>query len=244
VPECEWRGTIFANGNNINLVGDMTRRAIICNLDPQMERPELRKFKHNPTANIMAKRGAYVAAILTIARSYLASGSRVECESIASYGGWARVVREPLIWLGEADPIRSQDQARDMDPERGQARELIAHWKDVLGTDKHYTAREIVDVATSVKITRGEGESPKPSLPEFCDLLLTRCGRSGVVDANRLARWLGKIRGQVHLGHYRVELVQETQGHGNRYCLRNLKEPKTQCTAAELVEVPPRPTSF
>ena len=52
-PECEWRGTLFANGNNVLLVGDMTRRTIICNLDPQMERPELRRFRFNPIGSIV-----------------------------------------------------------------------------------------------------------------------------------------------------------------------------------------------
>jgi putative DNA primase/helicase len=39
-PECEWRGTLFANGNNIGVMGDMTRRTIECNLDSGMERPD------------------------------------------------------------------------------------------------------------------------------------------------------------------------------------------------------------
>ena len=127
-PECEWRGTLFANGNNIGVMGDMTRRTIECNLDAGMERPELRKFSFDPIERVMANRGAYVAAALTIALAYRASGERAACDPIASYGQWSRVVREPLIWLGEADPVRSMERARDMDPEQVAARELVAHW--------------------------------------------------------------------------------------------------------------------
>jgi len=106
-PECEFRGTVFANGNNITVVGDMTRRTLIRNLDPKVERPELRRFKHDPIRLIMADRGAYVAAALTIARAYWVLGERVKCSPIASYGMWSRVVREPLIWLGLPDPVKS-----------------------------------------------------------------------------------------------------------------------------------------
>src|SRR5204863_334210 len=39
---------LIATGNNLRLVGDMTRRALISFLDPQVERPELREFDVDP----------------------------------------------------------------------------------------------------------------------------------------------------------------------------------------------------
>ena len=66
----EARSTIFATGNNIRLLGDMTRRVIICTLDAKLERPELRQFKSNPFATVLADRGKYIAAALTIVRAY------------------------------------------------------------------------------------------------------------------------------------------------------------------------------
>ena len=46
----ESRATCFATGNNIHLVDDMTRRVVLCSLDPNMERPE------SPTAASMSPR--------------------------------------------------------------------------------------------------------------------------------------------------------------------------------------------
>ena len=40
----------------------MTRRVIVCALDPNMERPELRTFRSSPFHDVLAKRGTYVAA--------------------------------------------------------------------------------------------------------------------------------------------------------------------------------------
>src|SRR4051812_11530345 len=62
VPELECRAMFFATGNNLVLVGDMTRRAVLCTLDAGMERPELRPFGFDPIKRVLADRGAYVAA--------------------------------------------------------------------------------------------------------------------------------------------------------------------------------------
>jgi putative DNA primase/helicase len=74
-PECEWRGVAFATGNNITFRGDMTRRGLIANLDAKVERPELREFGFDPLERVLADRGSYIAAAITIARAYIAAGS-------------------------------------------------------------------------------------------------------------------------------------------------------------------------
>jgi hypothetical protein len=195
-PECEWRGTLFANGNNIGVMGDMTRRTIECNLDPVMERPELREFSFDPIERVMADRGAYVAAALTIALAYRAAGERPMCDPIASYGQWSRVVREPLIWLGEDDPVRSMERARDMDPEQAAARELVGHWEACLGLDKPYRAQEIVQRVCH----DGTVLLPRPA---FRELLLSQCGAGGQVDTRKLGQWLKRISGRLYDG-YRI----------------------------------------
>ena len=47
-PELPTNAFVTATGNNLVLVGDMTRRAMMCRLDPQHERPELRRFATDP----------------------------------------------------------------------------------------------------------------------------------------------------------------------------------------------------
>jgi putative DNA primase/helicase len=44
IVEVPSNAALFANGNNLTLVGDMTRRAIMCTMDPGVERPETRVF--------------------------------------------------------------------------------------------------------------------------------------------------------------------------------------------------------
>ena len=80
--EFECRAAVFATGNNLTLVGDMTRRAVLCSLDAGVEQPELREFTFDPVARVMENRGAYVAAILTIAMAYWAAGSPKVCGTV------------------------------------------------------------------------------------------------------------------------------------------------------------------
>ena len=99
-----------ATGNNITIVGDLCRRVILSNLDPEVERPELREFKGKPVEKILADRGAYIAACLTICRAYIVAGSPDQVKPLASFEGWSDIVRSALIWLGKTDPVDSMDE--------------------------------------------------------------------------------------------------------------------------------------
>src|SRR4029079_3845618 len=111
------RTTLFATGNNIRLVGDMTRRSITSSLDAQLERPEVRRFKADPLKQVLATRGLYVAAVLTIVRAYIMAGQPNRLLPLASFEDWSDKVRSALVWLGEADPIDTIALARAEDPE-------------------------------------------------------------------------------------------------------------------------------
>jgi putative DNA primase/helicase len=220
IPECEWPGTVFATGNNINLIGDMTRRGLLCNLDPKEEQPELREFKYDPLDMIMRDRGAYVAAILTIALEYIQSGDRVDCSPIASYGGWSRFVREPLIRLGEADVVKSMEQARESDPIRNAAQELVTLWKEVFGCGHSYPVSFVIERANRL-LPGGAYEHP-----ELRSLLLSRChGREGI-DGIKLGMWLKRIARQVHAGHRFIIDPNIATGHQHHWQLIDTNQPE------------------
>jgi putative DNA primase/helicase len=216
-PECEWRGTVFATGNNITFTGDMSRRGLRSALDPKVERGELRSFSFDPVARVLANRGAYVAAAITIARAYVTSGDDVKCGTIASYGEWSKVVREPLIWLGRTDPVKSMDAVREADPVRNAVRDLIMFWKTDLKIGVGYTAVDLRDLANA-QYPGGGYERP-----DLRDLLLLQAGTTrGEIETRRLGNWLMAIRGKIHFDH-RVELVKEGTRGGNSYALNPVR---------------------
>jgi putative DNA primase/helicase len=103
----------------------MTRRTLVCSLDAGIERPELRKFKSDPVATVMADRGLYVSACLIIVRAYAAADYPGRLPTIASFEDWSDTVRSALVWLGCEDPAKSMEAARDDDPELADLREVI-----------------------------------------------------------------------------------------------------------------------
>jgi len=210
-PEFECKATLFATGNNVTLVGDMTRRAIVCQLDARMERPELRKFAFDPVERVLADRGTYVAAAITIARAYRMAGRPKVCPPIGSYGEWTDAVRAPLIWLGEADPVASMDALRGEDPELASIRELFAHWLEVMPVHAHHTAAQIIDVAC--KLDRDSGFE----YPEFRDLIMRVAGDRGQASSKSLGKWLTKINGRV-VDDKRLVMDSDAK-RGNRYRL-------------------------
>ena len=136
----ESRATLFATGNNIVLVGDVVRRVLLCSLDSELERPELRQFKGNPLETVLADRGRYVAAALTVVRAYLAAGCPDALPPLASFEDWSRLVRSALVWLGRADPVETMEAARAEDPELDDLRRVVAGWREAVGLDHPLTA--------------------------------------------------------------------------------------------------------
>ena len=197
MPECECHTTVFATGNNVLFKGDMVRRGLTCNLDVLDERPELREFRHDPLRRVLADRGTYVAAALTIVRAYLAAGAPQKCSALGSYAEWSRMVRSPLVWLGEPDPVESMDSARDEDPELGDIRELFGLWPDYFDLDQKVTTGQIIELACQAPAANDFNRQP------LKELLLGVAGDrdGGGISAKRLGWWLRGISGRVEAGH-------------------------------------------
>ena len=152
---CDCTGmTVFINGNNIRVVGELVRRTLVSMIDAKMERPEIRTFEFDPIELVQKDRGAYLAAVFTIARAYMAEGCprpKVPGETLAGYEQWSRFVQHPLIWLGMDDPLLSTDEARKLDPEREGLRARIDALVKCFGIEKEFTASDICNLATELQ---------------------------------------------------------------------------------------------
>ena len=131
--EIENAVTIYMTGNNLAIIDEQMRRTVRCVLDAQIERPDLRTFTGDPTDTVLADRGRYLADILTIARAYLTGGTRPAIPPLGSYGDWSRFVREPLVWLGQPDPVISMETLRQDDPATIRLRTIINAWHVAFG---------------------------------------------------------------------------------------------------------------
>ena len=147
MPELPGRTMLFATGNNLTVIGDMSRRMIMCSLDPKLERPELREFARNPVDLVKADRGKYVCAALTILRAYRLAKEVERPKPLASYEEWSSTVRGALIWLGMTDPVETMKDVRASDTKLDGLTGVLTSWKEAIG-DETLSAAEVGKRAT------------------------------------------------------------------------------------------------
>ena len=185
--------TFFANGNNTPVAEDLVRRTVGSTLDANMEHPEERTFKGNPLAAALKNRGDYIAAALTIPLAYRCKQpDQFQAPTpLASFEEWSHVVREPLIWLGCVDPVKTQAKLREADPKKGELAAVLEAWKSDLGVGKGRMCRT-ADILDALE---------KGMYPALHAALLKvapqRFGHNSNVDPLVLGKWLAKHEGRI-----------------------------------------------
>lgn len=110
------RTLILATGNNLVLRGDLCRRSLLCRLDAKMSHPKDRMFNFDPVSEVRENRAQLVVDALTVVRAYLTAEAPRQLPAFGSFDEWSRLVRAPLVWLGQADPCESRAEIRANDP--------------------------------------------------------------------------------------------------------------------------------
>jgi putative DNA primase/helicase len=205
---CDCRGTtVYANGNNIRIVGDLVRRTLKAHMNAKMEAPETRAFKFDPVESIKSDRGKYLAAVFTIVRAYMAAGCpRVEAKAFNGYDGWSRMVRYPLIWLGEEDPVKSTEESRKDDPQREALRLRIEALAQAFKNNSFTAADVHANNHSSLLPAFSRNDGRPPSVKAM--------GWQRTHDLHRPqgGRWITRVEDNSHDGHrYKVETAQDAQ---------------------------------
>jgi putative DNA primase/helicase len=124
--------TFMATGNNLTFRGDITRRVLLCTIDPNMEKPEERedfRIKEPLERHVQRHRAAYVEAGLTILKAYIRAGSpKQEIKQYGSFEGFSDWVRSALAWLGRADPVLTKKKVEEEDPGKQAFYRIIQAW--------------------------------------------------------------------------------------------------------------------
>jgi len=184
--------TILANGNNLVVAGDATRRALVAVIDPKHENPESRKFDNDPVADAGNQRPELVNACLTILRAFIRSKETPKCQPLGSYEQWSNLVRGALLWLGCADPVDVMQRTRDADPIRRSIDQLMRVWVKHFGTTG-VTANKVIRKAEK---RRDNGD---PTLFDAVEAVAV--GGSGKVNAKSLGRFISQHQDRI-VGKY------------------------------------------
>jgi putative DNA primase/helicase len=202
IIEIESRATVYANGNNLVIEGDMTRRTLLSRLDAKVERPEERSFPFDPVARVLENRGGYIAAALIIGRAYIQAGRPEKLSPLQSFAEWSDNVRSALVWLGKGDPVESIIEVRKNDPVLNTLGAVLAAWKAVFSTEAK-TTQEVAAALASFN----PDDVDRMALREA---LLPVAGVRGVIDGLRLGYWLRKSKGRP-VGNLRFEILDNVK---------------------------------
>jgi len=178
-----------ATGNNLTLEGDLTRRALLCELDAGVACPELREFDFNPKTVFRQRRGELVAAGLTVLRAGRVAKPTPISAPLGGFEMWSTWVRDTLRWLDRDDPCRSMERLRENDPAREAHTAVVIAWRDALGIGSKVQVQQIIERANLIQ--------------ELRNALLAVAeerSRPGFISAKRLGWWLGKMDGKISSG--------------------------------------------
>lgn len=196
---------IMATGNNVELAGDITRRVVMCGIDPGVEFPEDRTFRLNLDQYLLENRPALVVAALTILRAYFeARRPKPDVHPFGSFEEWSDLVRGCVLWLGLDDPCRPRAEVEEYDPRRAMTAEVLSTWAEAFG-DRELTSIEVVDAVTKVEEDCEECRALASALQPVCG------GANGGFSSLALGQWLRRVRNRLENG-FRVEIAGRTHG--------------------------------
>lgn len=195
------RCTVVMTGNNVVPAGDMSRRSIVCRLDANAESARGRKFRIGDLrGHVRGQRAQLIVDAITVVRAYAFAGRPEVAHPLESFEDWSRLVRDPLVWLGMADAVKSQD--TETDDELAPLQEAF------------------MVIATATQSTAGAFTAAQLS-PVLClqpgtrDVLVNAgCAEPG--DARKLGDWLRANKGRVAAGWK----LQRDEGKAHRSATR------------------------
>lgn len=207
--EVSTKAVFIANGNNLVLREDMAVRALMVSLDARMERPGERRFDRDLRKWVPANRAALVVAALTILRAYVVAGRPSGKMKASRFAEWSGLIRGALVWLGEPDPLDTQERVTAGDSARADLVALMVAMRDEFGPGVFTSCGEIIARAGTDDRT---GNPPGP----LALALGAACPGRGA-NSRALGKYLKSKVGRRHEGMYIK--AHEDNKNGNRYAV-------------------------
>ncbi len=195
------RALFLSSGNNVGPVQDMARRCITICLSPECEVPAARTFtRPDLVRDVLRERGRYVSAALTIVRAWILAGRPMsECKALAGFTDWSNLCRQPLLWLGQADPTGSVFKAMAEDPDRETLGRLLTAWRAAFGR----AAAMVRDAVNRASAFGGQHAELREVLRDIAD-------ERGEINRRKLGWWIRRHAGRI------VDGLRFVRASGNR----------------------------
>lgn len=185
-PKIQTNRTMMITGNNLLLNGDLTRRFLTIDINPQCEKPYDREFDSDPVEVALERRVELVKAALMLLKRYRDDGRPSVCTPLGSFEVWSKVVRSAVIHAGLPDPCLGLQDWEQTDTVRVTLRNLLRLCHERWGAGA-FRAGEVTGEAT-------EGSELAEVLADVCQ------ERNGKFSVKTLGRWLGKYVDRIEGG--------------------------------------------
>lgn len=231
--------TFFGTGNNVELLGDTTRRVLRIRLEAAHERPEERAdFKYpDLLAHVRARRSQLLSAALTILRAYcLAGRPKQPVSAWGSFEGWSALVASAVAWCGLPDPSAARaSRDESADAEKNDLADLLDAWVEIDSDGGGVTARTIM--------RRLQDDVEGRLYPRFRQHFV-HPGSGRLLTVAKAASKLRKLRGRV-VGSLRL-VAENNRTKTAVWRVETLASPavappETTATTAPAADEPPAP---
>lgn len=181
------RTLFLSSGNNVDPIHDMTRRCLTIRLAPLCETPAVRSFSRPELVReVLRDRGRYVSAALTIVRAWIVAGRfKLDCKPLAGFGDWSDLCRQPLLWLGCADPAAIIFETIATDPDRQLLSRFLHAWHVAFGQ---------VEVRVNDLVKRAETFGDENT--ELREVLQEIAEERGAINRRKLGWWIKRHAGR------------------------------------------------
>jgi hypothetical protein len=146
---------LVASGNNITPTGDLARRSLVVRLNANTERLRERVFKipeGQLRPYVMEHRPQMLVDALTVIKAFHAVKDIEMPVPLPGFGPWSHYCRDPLIWLGLADPVITQNETDDESTSVGNVYEkLFAQFGD-----REFTSLDVARLVNGITDSSGE----------------------------------------------------------------------------------------
>lgn len=205
--------TLFlATGNNVQVLGDLTRRVLPCRIDPEVERPQERSFSINLPALISECRPELVQAGLTILRAYHVAGRPVQdLTAFGSFEQWSQWVRCALVWLNMSDPNNGLRRIEQDDPVRRELAFVLEAW---------YSKFESLSVTVSQVIKAANEPETETSI--LREALIEIAPAKEGINPRSLGRWISKYVNRIESGY--CFQAMPASGTRSRYRVKKIED--------------------
>lgn len=221
-----------ANANNVTFnVPDLVPRTIGLRLDPPTSTPDTTPHaldQDELQAHFRRLRPAMLCAVFNAIRGYLHRRKDPETDphgiSCGSFPGWARLVRDPLLYYGYPDLMETQATLRKQVPvgEQGALDALYAAWWAMVG-ERPVTSGNLIAMAarTEQTVERDDGNYGTVSDPNAVALADALSGLfEGKASPRKLTSILRKQRDALPVvGDIRLKLVLSTAHNQDAFAL-------------------------